>query len=201
MDSSWRHRIPALGSADMHSDEGLRLVLRNPANRRGERLASIATAVGGGIAVGGGLAFVGVPVMAFAALARVVFANSRRVGLRSEGDELFIDTSITTTRAPWAKVERVVVGANAGLVYFKHKGCWRYLRLAAMGEPLAKPRQLREALVELVRDTSFAGSVEMGGATVPGPVAALRMSTVDLARWPPRIVMPRAPAWWWALAA
>ena len=64
-----------------------------------------------------------------------------------------------------------------------------------MGEPLAKPRNLREALIDFVRDSSFAGSVEMGGAAVPGPLAALRMSTIDLARSPLRIVMPRGAAW------
>lgn len=176
-------------------------MLRNAASRRGERFAAISMAFGGGIALGGGFAFAGIPVMILSALSSVVFANSRRVGLRSEGDELLIDTSITTTRAPWSEVARVVVGANPGLAYFKHNGCWRYLRLAVMGEPLAKPRKLRDELVDLVRDTSFAGTIEMGRATVPGPLATLRMNTVDLVRWPLRIVMPRPATWWWAVVA
>jgi len=33
-----------------------------------------------------------------------------------------------------------------------------------MDESLAPPRKLQEALVECLRDTSFAGSVQMGGA-------------------------------------
>lgn len=191
----------ALVLGDMRTTDNAQRVPRGPASRRGEFVASGGLAVAGGMALGGGIVGVGLVAIAAAACGSLMAANSDRSSLRSDAGDLVIDTGWTTTRAPWARVERLVVGANPGRVYVQHRGRWRLLRLAVMGESLAKPQDLRGALEDLVSGTDFTGRVEMGRANTLGPRARFAMMTVDIVRWPPRIVWPRRTTWWWALFA
>lgn len=176
-------------------------VPRGPASRRGEFLAAGGLALAGGMAIGGGVVSVGVTAIAIAACGVVMAASSTRSGLRSDAGDLLIETALTSTRVPWTRVERVVVGANPGRVYVQHRGRWRSLRVAVRGETLAKPQNLRAALEDLVSGTDFTGRVEMGRANTPRVRARFRMVTVDIVHWPPRIVWPRPETWWWALLA
>ncbi len=182
-----------------------RAVKRAPATRRTDLITGFGVAAGLGMALGAGLesepllVVLITPQILLILWLLVASANGSRTAIRVHGDELYLETGITRSIAKLDSVERVVISVNAGRVFVKANGAWRYVRLAVAGEQLARPAVLKAELARILEGTSVQGRVEYGKFGTVSPRATLRLHTVDLARWPLQYVAPRPASWWRAL--